>query len=121
MSCGYLVALLKAAADMWQAMGVPLEEALPIIVTLAKSTLANVSGAGIDASVTGPLVRGDTTTLERHLEALEGRLPRLIPLYCSLSLESLPLAKEKVSREKLEAMDWLIKDYLRRCIAPAHG
>ena len=114
MSCGYLVALFKAAADMWQVMGVPPEEALPIILPLAKSTLANLSRAGIDPSATGPVVRGDVATLKRHLEALEGNLPRLVPLYCSLSLESLPLARERVSGENLEAMDQLIRDYLHK-------
>ncbi len=121
MSCGYLVALLKAAADIWQAMGVPQDEALPVILHLASSTLTNLSRAGIDATVTGPLVRGDTTTVQRHLEALESRLPRLISLYCSLSLESLPLAQERVSREKLEAMEKLIKDYTSRYISQTHA
>ena len=121
MSCGYLVALLKSAADMWEAMGVPQEEALPIILPLATSTLANLSRAGIGASVTGPTARGDATTLRRHLEALEERLPRLIPLYCSLSQASLPLAKERLSAEKLEAMEQLIEDYLRRYLSLTQG
>ena len=121
MSCGYLVALLKAAADMWQVMGVPPEEALSIVLPLAKSTLTNISRAGIDASVTGPLVRGDIPTLRSHLEALESRLPQLVPLYCSLSRESLPLARERVSAEKLEAMDQLIAEHMLKHIPRTHG
>ena len=121
MSCGHLVALIKAAADVWQSMGIPQEEALPIILPLAKSTLANVSRAGVDASLTGPIMRGDTTTLRVHLEALESRLPRLIPLYCALSGEFLPLARDRVRKERLEEMDRMFNDYMIRHISETHG
>ena len=121
MSCGHLAALVKAAADVWQSIGIPQEEALPIILPLAKSTLANVSRAGVDASLTGPIVREDTATLRVHLEALESRLPRLIPLYCALSRESLPLVRDRVSEEKLEEMDRMFNDYMVRHISETGG
>lgn len=121
MSCGHLVALLKAAVDVWESMGVPQEEALPIILPLAKSTLANVSKSGVYASLTGPIARGDTATLSAHLRALEGNLPRIIPLYCALAGESLPLAGEKVSREKLDEMDRMINDYMARHVSETPG
>jgi predicted short-subunit dehydrogenase-like oxidoreductase (DUF2520 family) len=114
MACGYVVALLEAAAGLWQAMGASREDALSTIVPLARTTLENISRAGPEASATGPLMRGDAATLQRHLEALESRLPRLIPLYSSLSLESLSLAREKVGRDKLEEMERLIEEYARR-------
>ena len=121
MAAGYLVALIKAAAGIWQAMGVPREEAVAIVLPLAESTITNLSRSGIDASVTGPLVRGDTTTMRRHLEALECRLPHLVPLYCSLALESLPLAANRVSGEVLEAMEQLIVEHGRKHNLPAQG
>jgi predicted short-subunit dehydrogenase-like oxidoreductase (DUF2520 family) len=116
-SCGYLAALLKAAADIWGEMGVPEEEALATIIPIAKSTLLNVAHRGIEASVTGPMMRGDLATLERHLEALGSSLPQLVPLYCSLSQETLPLAQERVDKEGVEAMDSLIRDYASRYIS----
>ena len=111
MSCGYLVALLKAASDIWKEMGVPHEEALSSILPMARATLANVAMAGLDASVTGPMVRGDTATLRRHVEALENRLPRLVPLYRALSRESLPLSQGRVSAETREEMRQIIEGY----------
>ena len=94
MSCGLLVALLKAAGDLWQQMGVPQDESLAAVLPLASSTLLNLSIAGVDASVTGPLVRGDTATVRRHLEAMESRLPRLIPpLLCPFLGISAPGAR----------------------------
>ena len=116
MSSQYLVALLKSAADMWKGMGIGEDEALSIILPLARSTLTNVSRVGIEASATGPVVRGDVTTIQKHLEALDSRLPQLIPLYCSLCLESLPIAKGKVDITRLKAMEDLIKSYVLKYI-----
>ena len=116
MSSQYLVALLKSAADMWKGMGIGEDEALSIILPLARSTLTNVSRVGIEASVTGPVVRGDVKTIQRHLEALDSRLPQLLPLYCSLCLESLHIARGKVDLKRLEAMEDLINGYVLRYI-----
>ena len=114
MACGYLVALLKAATDIWTEMGFRPEEALPMLLPLSKSTLTNVSRSGIDAGITGPVVRGDAITIHRHLEALEARLPHLVPLYCSLALACLPLAKEKVGVEVLEDLERTMNAHLHR-------
>jgi len=34
---------------------------------------------------TGPLVRGDRETIERHLDALAARHPELVPMYRALA------------------------------------
>ena len=121
LGCGYLVVLLKAAADIWQAMGVPEEEALPTVLDLAETTLRNISRSGVEASLTGPQVRGDVGVIRGHLETLEVRLPGLIPLYCCLLERSLPLVREKLSQEKLEAMERLSMDYLNRHVSSPRG
>ena len=110
MSCGYLVTLLKAVTDVWEAMGVGQDEGLRIALPLVTSTLANVSKAGAEAAVTGPVVRGDTDTVRRHLEALKARLPHLVPLYRSLAGASLPLASDRVSEAGLQAMERVVRD-----------
>ena len=92
MSCGHLAALTKVVVDMWREMGVPEEEALPIIAPIMQSTLANIASAGVAASLTGPAVRGDTETVGKHLGVLEERLPGLAPLYKSLARHSLQAA-----------------------------
>ena len=121
MSCGHLVALIKAAIDMWQIMGLPQEEALPIILPLAETTLANLSKAGPYASLTGPVPRGDTVTLQKHLDALEQRLPKATLPYASLALASLPVAGAKVTSEKLEEMDRLIRGYALKNVSRFQG
>ena len=114
LACGYLVTLMQAYADMLKGTGLSEDEAMAAVLPLAKATLDNVSHAGAQASITGPHARGDTVTLRKHLEALESRLPRLLPLYCHLSLESLPNAVGISDPSAQEAMEHLIESYLDR-------
>ncbi len=114
MSCGYLVTLMKAATDIWREMGFTEEEALQALMPLARTTLENVFEVGMRRAVTGPMVRGDTATLGQHLAALEERLPRLLPLYEALTLESRSLAGNKVDARKVEEMIALAESYLGR-------
>ncbi len=110
MSCGHLAALATVVLDMWRDMGVPEEEALPIIATIMQSTLANVASAGVAASLTGPAVRGDTETVGKHLGALEVRLPGLAPLYRSLARQSLLAARPESSCPMAEELAGLLED-----------
>jgi predicted short-subunit dehydrogenase-like oxidoreductase (DUF2520 family) len=110
-SSGYLVALIKTSADIWEVLGVSQEEALATILPLARAALSALETSGIRDGVTGPLVRGDVGTVRRHMESLRTRLPHLLPLYCALSRESLPLAEQRVGREKRRAMERLVEEY----------
>lgn len=117
MVCGCLTALFKAATEMWQAIGVPQEEALSTVLSIVRSTVTNASRAGMEGSLIGPMVRGDTATIRRHMESMEGRVPHLIPLYGALLLESLSLTGGRVGEERLREMEGLIKGYMRKYIA----
>ena len=110
MSCGHLAALAKVVVDMWQEMGVPEEDALPIIAPIMQSTLANIASAGVAASLTGPAVRGDSGTVGRHLEALEDRLPGLAPLYRGLARHSRLAAGPGPSSAMGEELAGLLED-----------
>jgi predicted short-subunit dehydrogenase-like oxidoreductase (DUF2520 family) len=111
LSSGYMVAVIKASADLWEMLGVSREEALATILPLARATLASLESAGIQGGVTGPLVRADEGTVRRHLEALGERAPHLVPLYCALARESLPLARERVGRERAGVMDRMLREF----------
>jgi predicted short-subunit dehydrogenase-like oxidoreductase (DUF2520 family) len=110
MACGYLLALLSESASLWETMGFTREEALRALLPLARQTLANASRKGLDASVTGPIVRGDADTVRRHLDALAARAPHLLPLYSRLGLASLPIARARGAPSKsLEEMATILK------------
>ena len=113
LSCGHLVALLQAAANLWQAMGVSQERAVEALYPLARATLENVAQHGLTAAATGPVIRGDTATLRTHLEALFQRAPELVPLYGSLARESLPLAaRHGAGPDQISSMEELIDHYV---------
>ena len=95
LSCGYLVTLLQMAARIWEAGNYCEEEGLQAVVAIARATLDNVARLGPEASVTGPLVRGDVAVVQQHLEALMDHKPELAGLYADLTRLSLPLARAK--------------------------
>ena len=111
MSCGYLVALLKAAAGTWRLMGATEEQALQAIIPIAKATLNNVESLGPQMAATGPVVRGDVDTIRGHFQALKMQAPELLPLYVALTKASLSLTSPAVEDEKLRDMERLISEY----------
>jgi predicted short-subunit dehydrogenase-like oxidoreductase (DUF2520 family) len=112
LGCGYLVGLLQAIVEVWQAMGFSPEEAVKALYPLSQVTLDSVAGRGVLASLTGPVVRGDAATVQSHLEALYQRLPELLPLYGALAAASLPLAARRgVGPSQITEMQQLIDHY----------
>ena len=95
LSCGYLVTLLETALDSLIDAGFAEEEALGAVVSLSRTTLDNVALLGTSASVTGPLVRGDAGTVQKHLEALERSNPQVAALYGALTEIALPVALQR--------------------------
>ena len=66
----YLVALVSAATRVWQEAGLPADAARAGLVTLSRGALESLSAHDFARALTGPLARGDTATVSRHLQAL---------------------------------------------------
>lgn len=116
LGCGYLAALIQVAVDSWRAMGFTDQESLGALLPLATATLENIAKHGIPASVTGPVVRGDASTVSAHLDALSGTVPEANSVYRALTSASLTFAAQRgVDDQQLELMRKLIDDYHRRC------
>jgi predicted short-subunit dehydrogenase-like oxidoreductase (DUF2520 family) len=71
----FLVTLHDVAVRLLADVGAPAEAIVPLMTR----TIEN----GFD--LTGPIARGDWSTVEAHLEALEHRAPDLVPLYRALA------------------------------------
>ena len=113
LACGYVVALLHSATEVWRAMGFSAEEAIDAIYPITCVTLDNLAREGATASVTGPVVRGDIVTLRSHLEALSQRLPELVPLYGELTSASLVLAARRgVGPDQISDIQELVDHYV---------
>jgi predicted short-subunit dehydrogenase-like oxidoreductase (DUF2520 family) len=74
-AASYLVTLQRAAAEIFREVGAPEEG----IRSLMQSVIDN------DFELTGPIARGDWGTVDRHLETLRQRKPKLEPLYRTLA------------------------------------
>jgi predicted short-subunit dehydrogenase-like oxidoreductase (DUF2520 family) len=85
------LALLAAAADLLAGAGLDAQTAEQGLLVLMEGALANARRLGPRAALTGPVVRGDTTTVAAHLAALRDH-PDADVLYRTLARETLRLA-----------------------------
>jgi predicted short-subunit dehydrogenase-like oxidoreductase (DUF2520 family) len=76
----FLVTIHRAAVRALEAAGAPPEALLPLM----QRTIDN------GFALTGPIARGDWSTVERHLAALEREAPDLGPLYRALAEATRP-------------------------------
>jgi predicted short-subunit dehydrogenase-like oxidoreductase (DUF2520 family) len=95
----YVVALADVAQRLFVAAGVPEDQALPALVPLLSSVVQNLAQLGLPGALSGPVERGDVSTVEQHLRALEPRAPELAELYRLLGRDILRLARDKSSLE----------------------
>jgi predicted short-subunit dehydrogenase-like oxidoreductase (DUF2520 family) len=99
LAAGGLVGLLDAIAELGRAAGLDERNALSVYLPLARQTLANAEHLGIDSSLTGPFVRGDTGTVRSHLLALRELAPGALPLYLAIARRELEVAARRFAGE----------------------
>ncbi len=88
LSAGLLVSLLDAAVASFEEAGLSREEALKALLPLSQSALRGAEARGLERGLTGPVVRGDVSVVQAHLEALP---PELGSIYRLLSRRALRL------------------------------
>jgi predicted short-subunit dehydrogenase-like oxidoreductase (DUF2520 family) len=91
----YVVALADVAQRLLVAAGVPADEALPALIPLLSSVVQNLAQVGLPGALSGPVERGDVSTVEQHLRVLQTHAPELGELYRLLGRDVLRLAQEK--------------------------
>ena len=87
----YPVTLLAEAKALMAKAGVPGAIAQRALLQLLRGTLNNLNGGEPQEALTGPAVRGDAQTIERHLAVLSGD-PELQQLYRRLADRTVTLA-----------------------------
>jgi predicted short-subunit dehydrogenase-like oxidoreductase (DUF2520 family) len=104
--CNLLCALLYSGEDIMKKIGITLEPFFPIII----ATLQNIELKGPLMSLSGPIVRGDSETVEGHIDALKNmKLHKQI--YKALSLAALDMVKERKihNQETLDALQRILE------------
>ena len=83
-------------AQKWQVRaGLPEETAKTVTHQLLNSTMTDLFRSGARQSITGPIVRGDTSTIEAHVEAVRKAYPDDLEIYQILISAVLDLAVDR--------------------------
>ncbi len=96
-----VVSLLVTAERVAESIGFSRKDARKWAAPIVQQTVANYARLGAAEAFSGPLVRGDTAVVRRHLEALRGN-PEALAVYLALAraaLRNLP-AKNRKELEK---------------------
>ena len=109
-ACNYLVTLVKLATDLWQTFDVPTDEATRALMPLLRGTLNNIDNVGIPQCLTGPIARGDSGTINKHIDALGKVAPEVLSTYRELGRQTIPvaLAKGKIDEQQAQELQRLL-------------
>jgi predicted short-subunit dehydrogenase-like oxidoreductase (DUF2520 family) len=118
----YMVTLVKLADDLWETFGIPREQATQALLPLLKGTLSNIEKAGIPQALAGPIARGDTDTVKKHIAALQKEAPDVLSTYCELGLQTIPIAqaKGKIDEEKAAELRAVLKTATKKITTENH-
>jgi predicted short-subunit dehydrogenase-like oxidoreductase (DUF2520 family) len=84
-ACVYVLALMEAATRLLMTQGFKRRQAMRALLPLTRQTLDNFESVGPLAAWTGPLSRGDFSTIARHIKALADFEPEYLGTYKTLS------------------------------------
>ena len=97
--------LLREAALIWKSFGVDEADAVRALLPLLRGTLAAIENAGLAQGMPGPVSRGDTGTVSRHVEDLGRMDADTLALYQELARRSITLALERGSIDPAKAAE----------------
>lgn len=108
----YLVTLMAAGLEALTMSGIAPMEGFQAMLPLIQGTIANIANLGPAKALTGPIARGDRSTVQYHLEALAaGNADSLKRLYTFMGLKTLDLAVQDVLRDEKKAD--ALRDFLK--------
>jgi len=91
----YLVSLVDLGVKLLESAGIPGELAGKALMPLIHGTIKNIEKIGVPSALTGPIARGDLSTVCKHLDCLEDKNPDLMSLYSALGYYTSRIAWEK--------------------------
>jgi predicted short-subunit dehydrogenase-like oxidoreductase (DUF2520 family) len=91
----YLVSLIDMSLEFDRLAGISPQTAFQALTPLIRGTLKNVEAQGIPEALTGPIARGDISTVSGHLTAIREHLPEFLPMFVSLGAHTVQLALDK--------------------------
>ena len=95
MLSNHAVALFADATRLFAAAGVAPEASRPALAQLLLGTASNLAAVGVPAALTGPVARGDVSTVLRHLVAIEASAPEMLEAYRAMARRAVVVALAK--------------------------
>lgn len=91
----YLVSLMNTVESIYQSIGLNEKDARNAYLPLVYGSLKNIEKSDSVSSLTGPIARGDSGTIKKHVLAINKNLPQFSSLYSSLGLIAVKIAQKK--------------------------
>ncbi|MDY6905901.1 MAG: Rossmann-like and DUF2520 domain-containing protein [Thermodesulfobacteriota bacterium] len=107
----YLVTLMDTAFSLLETAGIDRARAGDILRPLVQGTMTNIDTVGIPDALTGPIARGDTTTVADHLREIAVQRKELLNIYSILGCRTIPIAaaKNTINDEQAEALTRMLQ------------
>ncbi|HHP7238778.1 Rossmann-like and DUF2520 domain-containing protein [Longibacter sp.] len=101
-----LAALLAVVREVLGTAGIAPDDATAVVQPLIDRTWSNLSQESPESAMTGPVARGDSGTIRKHLDALQSAAPHLLPVYCALAKEQVRVARraDKLTHDQAGAI-----------------
>ncbi len=103
----HVVALVAESLDLLETCGFTREGALKALRPILVGNMAHLAQAGPVDSLTGPVERCDTATVQKHLDAMPTQAER--EMYALLSQKLVQVAEEKHPNRSYEPMKQVLK------------
>ena len=100
----YLVTITASARDLLIRCGFEQQQAMKLLIPIHRATSNNLMQLNPETALTGPIVRGDSGTIEQHLRALKEQMPELLELYRSVGKQTVALATASGRLEREHAI-----------------
>lgn len=110
-ACNYFVGLMDAATALMEAAGIDRASALQALEPMVEATRQNTFQMGPAEALTGPILRGDYETVERHLTAIAQMPATIRDLFRAAGLHTLSVARVRgLDEDKAQQLETLLRD-----------
>lgn len=119
MASSYVVTLAAQASSLLRALGWEADGSLAALLPLMRGAVENLAAAGLPSALIGPVRRGDSATVEKHLEAIEQALGAEPPYQAFAAYRLMGLASLQLALEA--GLDAEAAGALQRALSAARG
>ena len=103
----YLVSLMSVVESIYLSIGFSEKDARRAYLPLVYGSLKNIENQGCPNALTGPIARGDSGTVQKHIDAMARHLPDFASMYAHMGAIAVKLAREKGTLSAAQAKEIL--------------